>query len=100
DMSLVGPRPLLMAYLPLYSAEEARRQSVRPGITGWAQINGRNAITWTERFRLDLWYVDHQSLWLDVRILCLTVLRVIQRDGISSDLAPMTGYDGYDETLH
>jgi len=84
DMSLVGPRPLLMDYLPLYSPEQARRHDVRPGITGWAQINGRNAISWEEKFKLDVWYVDHQSFWLDVKILFLTLIRVFQRSGISS----------------
>jgi lipopolysaccharide/colanic/teichoic acid biosynthesis glycosyltransferase len=83
DMSLVGPRPLLMEYLPLYTAEQARRHDVRPGITGWAQINGRNAISWEEKFRLDLWYVDHRSLLLDLRILALTLGRVIAGEGIS-----------------
>ena len=85
DMSLVGPRPLLMEYLPLYSPEQARRNDVRPGITGWAQVNGRNAISWGEKFKLDVWYVDHQSFWLDVKILFLTVKRVFQRHGISAD---------------
>jgi lipopolysaccharide/colanic/teichoic acid biosynthesis glycosyltransferase len=84
DMSLVGPRPLLMEYLPLYSPEQARRHEVRPGITGWAQVNGRNALTWNEKFRLDVWYVDHQSLWLDLRILFLTLRRVVQREGITA----------------
>ena len=84
DMSLVGPRPLLMEYLPLYTPEQARRHSVRPGITGWAQVNGRNAISWAEKFALDVWYVDHRSLWLDVRILWLTVRKVLVRDGISA----------------
>jgi lipopolysaccharide/colanic/teichoic acid biosynthesis glycosyltransferase len=83
DMSLVGPRPLLMEYLPLYTEEQTRRHEVRPGLTGWAQINGRNAISWEERFRLDVWYVDHQSFWLDVKILFMTVLKVIRREGIS-----------------
>lgn len=83
DMSLVGPRPLLMEYLPRYSAEQARRHEVRPGVTGWAQVNGRNAISWEDKFRLDVWYVEHQSLWLDLRILWLTVRRVMQRDGIA-----------------
>lgn len=82
EMSLVGPRPLLMEYLPLYSSEQARRHEVRPGITGWAQVNGRNAITWEEKFKLDVWYVDHQSLWLDIKILWLTVKKVLVRDGI------------------
>ena len=85
DMSLVGPRPLLMEYLPLYTPEQARRHKVRPGITGWAQINGRNAISWEEKFRLDVWYVDNQSLWLDLKILFLTILRVFQRSGISAE---------------
>jgi len=84
EMSLVGPRPLLMEYLPLYSPEQARRHVVRPGITGWAQINGRNAISWTDKFALDVWYVDHRSLWLDVRILWMTVRKVLVRDGISA----------------
>ena len=83
DMSLVGPRPLLVEYLPRYSAEQARRHDVLPGITGWAQVNGRNALGWQERFELDVWYVDHWSLALDTRILALTLLRVVQRQGIS-----------------
>ncbi len=85
DMSIVGPRPLLMEYLPLYSKEQYRRHEVRPGVTGWAQVNGRNAISWEDKFRLDLWYVDNQSLWLDVKILFLTVKKVLVRDGISGD---------------
>jgi len=84
EMSLVGPRPLLMEYLPLYTPEQARRHEVRPGITGWAQVNGRNAITWEDKFALDVWYVDNRSLWLDVRILFLTIWRVVRRDGISA----------------
>jgi lipopolysaccharide/colanic/teichoic acid biosynthesis glycosyltransferase len=84
DMSLVGPRPLLMEYLPLYSPEQARRHEVRPGITGWAQVNGRNALSWEEKFRLDVWYVDNQSLWLDLKILFFTVKKVLLRDGISA----------------
>lgn len=84
EMSLVGPRPLLMEYLPLYSPEQARRHDVRPGITGWAQVNGRNAISWADKFALDVWYVDHRSLWLDMRILWLTVRKVLVRDGISA----------------
>jgi lipopolysaccharide/colanic/teichoic acid biosynthesis glycosyltransferase len=83
DMSLVGPRPLLMEYLPRYSAEQARRHAVRPGITGWAQVNGRNAIGWDEKFRLDVWYVDHRSLALDLRILWMTMRKVFVREGIS-----------------
>ncbi len=85
DMSLVGPRPLLMEYLPLYSAEQARRHAVRPGLTGWAQVNGRNALSWEEKFALDCWYVDHQSFWLDLRILLLTVKKVLVREGISAE---------------
>lgn len=83
DMSLVGPRPLLMEYLPLYSERQARRHDVRPGITGWAQINGRNALSWEEKFELDVWYVENQSFWLDVKILFLTLWKVIRREGIS-----------------
>jgi lipopolysaccharide/colanic/teichoic acid biosynthesis glycosyltransferase len=85
EMSLVGPRPLLMEYLPLYTAEQARRHDVRPGITGWAQVNGRNAISWEEKFALDVWYIENQSLWLDIKILWLTVRKVLMRDGISAD---------------
>lgn len=85
EMSLVGPRPLLMQYLPLYSPEQARRHEVRPGVTGWAQVNGRNAISWEDKFKLDVWYVDNRSLWLDIKILWLTVKKVVVRDGISAD---------------
>lgn len=85
DMSLVGPRPLLVEYLPLYSPEQARRHDVRPGITGWAQVNGRNAISWDDKFRLDCWYVDHRSFTLDLKILWLTVRRVFKRDGITQE---------------
>lgn len=84
DMSLVGPRPLLMEYLPLYSPQQARRHDVRPGITGWAQVNGRNALSWDEKFALDLWYVEHRSFMLDLKILLLTVRKVLVRDGISA----------------
>jgi len=84
DMSLVGPRPLLMEYLPLYSAEQSRRHQAKPGITGWAQINGRNAISWEQKFALDVWYVDNQSVLLDIKILCLTVWKVFKREGISA----------------
>lgn len=95
DMSLVGPRPLLMEYLPLYSQEQARRHEVRPGITGWAQVNGRNAISWEEKFKLDVWYVDNQSLWLDIKILFFTVKKVLVRDGISAEgEATMTRFMG------
>ena len=82
DMSLVGPRPLLMEYLPLYNDRQRRRHEVRPGVTGWAQVNGRNAISWPEKFELDVWYVEHRSLWLDIRILWLTVMAVLRRSGI------------------
>lgn len=85
DMSLIGPRPLLPQYLPLYSKEQARRHEVRPGITGWAQVNGRNAISWTKKFELDVWYVDHCSFLLDLKIIFLTVKKVFVREGISSD---------------
>ena len=83
EMSLVGPRPLLMQYLPLYSRDQARRHDVKPGITGWAQIHGRNSLSWDQKFALDVWYVDHASLWLDLRILAGTVLAVLRKDGIS-----------------
>lgn len=85
DMSLVGPRPLLIEYIPLYTLRQARRHEVRPGITGWAQVNGRNSISWEEKFDLDVWYVDNQSLWLDIKILLMTIKKVILRDGISSN---------------
>ncbi len=95
DMSLVGPRPLLVQYLPLYSPEQARRHLVRPGLTGWAQVNGRNSLAWDAKFALDAWYVDHRSIALDLRILWLTVRKVLQRDGISADgeatMHPFTG---------
>ncbi len=84
NMSVVGPRPLLVQYLPRYSSEQLRRHLVKPGVTGWAQINGRNALSWDEKFALDVWYVDHRTLWLDVRIVALTVLKVMKRDGISA----------------
>ena len=84
DMSLVGPRPLLMEYLPLYSPEQARRHHMRPGITGWAQVNGRNAISWEDKFALDVWYVEHRTLWLDVKILWMTIKKVLVREGISA----------------
>jgi len=85
NMSLVGPRPLLMEYLPLYSPEQARRHEVRPGITGWAQVNGRNAISWDDKFKLDVWYVDNRSFWLDMKILWLTAGKVLKQDGISHE---------------
>ena len=84
EMSFIGPRPLLMQYLSLYSAQQARRLNVKPGFSGWAQINGRNALSWEEKFRLDVWYVDHQSFWLDLRIFFITAWKVIRRDGISA----------------
>ena len=84
EMSLVGPRPLLMEYLPLYNAQQMRRHEMKPGITGWAQINGRNATTWDERFAHDIWYIDHYSFWLDLKILCLTFKKVWQKDGINA----------------
>lgn len=84
EMSLVGPRPLLMEYVPLYNEFQARRHEVRPGITGWAQINGRNALSWEEKFDLDIWYVENRTMWLDIRILALTVLKVIRREGVSA----------------
>ncbi|WP_317622543.1 MULTISPECIES: sugar transferase [unclassified Ketobacter] len=85
DMSLVGPRPLLKEYLPLYSQRQLKRHQVRPGITGWAQINGRNSISWKEKFEFDIWYVENQSLWLDLRILILTFIKVVKREGISAE---------------
>lgn len=84
DMSLVGPRPLLMEYLPLYSPKQARRHEVRPGVTGWAQVNGRNAISWREKFELDVWYVENRSLWLDIKIICMTIRKVVKHEGISA----------------
>ncbi len=95
EMSLVGPRPLLMEYLPLYSPTQTRRHEVRPGITGWAQVNGRNSLSWDEKFVLDVWYVDNQSLWLDMKILWLTVRKVLMREGISAaGEATMTRFAG------
>lgn len=101
DMSLVGPRPLLMQYLERYTLEQARRHEVRPGITGWAQINGRNAITWEEKFKLDVWYVDNCSLWLDSKILALTIWKVLRREGISQQgQATMSEFLGTQETSY
>lgn len=95
DMSLVGPRPLLVEYLPLYTEEQARRHEVRPGITGWAQVNGRNAISWEEKFKFDVWYVDNQSFWLDIKVLLLTIKKVIVKDGINnSDNITMPRFKG------
>ena len=85
EMSLVGPRPLLMEYLPLYNAQQYRRHEVRPGVTGWAQVNGRNALSWEDKFKLDVWYVDNRSIWLDVKIVFLTLKKVLIREGISAD---------------
>lgn len=95
DMSIVGPRPLLIEYLPLYSNEQARRHHVKPGITGWAQVNGRNAISWQKKFELDVWYVDNQSLWLDLKIIFLTVYKILKKENIehsvAEELARFTG---------
>lgn len=97
DMSLVGPRPLLMRYLPRYTAEQARRHEVKPGLTGWAQVNGRNAISWEEKFALDLWYVDHRSTWLDLKIIWLTVLRVVRRQDVNENsIGTMSEFWGSD----
>jgi len=85
DMALIGPRPLLVKYLPLYSAEQARRHEVRPGISGWAQCHGRNAISWTEKFKLDVWYVDHVSLWTDMKVIWITIMKVLKRADISEE---------------
>jgi lipopolysaccharide/colanic/teichoic acid biosynthesis glycosyltransferase len=95
EMSLVGPRPLLMQYLPLYTPEQARRHEVRPGITGWAQVNGRNALTWEEKFALDVWYVDNHTPWLDLKIIVRTIIKVLIRDGISEPgHATMNEFEG------
>ncbi len=95
NMALIGPRPLMVKYLPLYSTEQARRHEVRPGVSGWAQVNGRNAISWERKFELDVWYVDHVSFWLDIKIIFLTLKKVFVREGISSDtsvtMEPFTG---------
>lgn len=96
EMSLVGPRPLLMEYLPLYSSEQNRRHEVKPGMTGWAQVNGRNAISWEEKFRFDVWYVDNWSLWLDIKILWITFIKVFKRVGISQEgQATMEAFRGF-----
>ena len=98
EMSLVGPRPLLLDYLPLYNAEQMQRHHVRPGITGWAQVNGRNSLSWEDRFALDIWYVQNQAFWLDAKLMLLTVLKVLRREGISGagevTMARFTGSDG------
>lgn len=97
ELSLVGPRPLLMEYLPLYNAEQARRHLVKPGITGWAQVNGRNAISWEDKFKYDIWYVDNQSLWLDIKILWMTVRKVVRSEGVSqSGNVTMEKFQGSD----
>lgn len=97
DMSMIGPRPLVIRYLDLYTAEQARRHDVRPGITGWAQVNGRNAISWTRKFELDVWYVDHLSLWLDLRIVYLTVVSILRRKDINSNSGKVgaIGFNGH-----
>lgn len=95
DMSLVGPRPLLMDYLPLYSSEQARRHELRPGLTGWAQVNGRNALSWDKKFALDLWYVKHRNIWIDLKILWLTAVNVFARHGITAEgEATMSRFEG------
>ena len=96
DMALIGPRPLLPKYLPLYSEEQMRRHEVRPGISGWAQCHGRNAISWTEKFKLDVWYVDHVSLWIDLQVIWITIIKVLKRDGISEEgQATMETFNGH-----
>ena len=96
DMSLIGPRPLLVQYLPLYSPEQARRHEVRPGITGWAQCHGRNAISWSEKFKLDVWYVDNCSLWVDIRVIFITIYKVFKREGISKEgMVSMEMFNGH-----
>ena len=95
DMALIGPRPLLVKYLPLYSKEQMRRHEVRPGISGWAQCHGRNSISWTEKFKLDVWYVDHCTLWTDLKVIWITVMKVLKRDGISGEgQATMEAFNG------
>lgn len=100
DMAIIGPRPLLVQYLPLYSDEQRRRHEVRPGITGWAQCHGRNSLSWTEKFKLDIWYIDHLSLWVDIKVVILTIKKVFARDGINQSSAndghlmePFNGYN-------
>lgn len=101
DMSIVGPRPLLVKYLPLYNEEQRHRHDVRPGLTGWAQVNGRNALSWEEKFRLDVWYVEHISFWTDVKVILTTVKKVFVREGISSDTAAtMEEFTGTKESAH
>ena len=99
DMSLIGPRPLLPQYLPLYSTEQGRRHDVRPGITGWAQVNGRNDVSWGKKFELDVWYVDHLSFWLDMKIIFLTIWKVLKRDGVSKEgMATTEPFNGYNQS--
>ena len=101
EMSIVGPRPLLVKYLPLYTERQSHRHDVRPGLTGWAQVNGRNAISWEEKFELDLWYVEHISFWLDVKIVFMTVMKVLRREGISSETAAtMEEFRGVEAAVH
>lgn len=101
DMSIVGPRPLLVKYLPLYNEEQKHRHDVRPGLTGWAQANGRNAISWEEKFKLDVWYVQHISFWVDVKVIFMTVKKVFCRDGISSETSvTMEEFSGTKESMH
>ena len=96
DMALIGPRPLMVSYLPRYSKEQMRRHEVRPGISGWAQCHGRNNITWTEKFKLDVWYVDHLSLWVDIKVICITILKVLKRADISKEgMVSMEEFNGY-----
>ena len=96
DMALIGPRPLLVQYLPLYSPEQARRHEVRPGISGWAQCHGRNAISWTEKFKLDVWYVDHLTLWTDIKVIWITLMKVLKRADINQEgQATMEGFNGH-----
>lgn len=95
DMALIGPRPLLPQYLPLYSKEQFRRHEVRPGISGWAQCHGRNNLSWTERFKLDVWYVDHCTLWIDIKVIWITILKVLKREGVNNEsVATMYPFDG------
>lgn len=95
DMALIGPRPLMVSYLPLYSKEQARRHDVRPGISGWAQCHGRNNISWTEKFKLDVWYVDHLSLWVDIKIIWITIMKVLKRADVNNEaVATMYPFDG------
>lgn len=98
DMALIGPRPLLTRYLELYSPEQARRHEVRPGITGWAQCHGRNSISWTEKFKLDVWYVDHCSLWVDIKVILITIMKVLKREGIDDNSSASVVNEPFDGT--